>query len=201
ASHSVALSLLERVDQAGDRFEDAWDTGQRPVIEEYLADTPEPDRSALLHELLLLELGYRRQSGETPAPVEYLGRFPEHTALIKHAFRADTTFVGGMDQPPVGEMRRMEHEAHPARPREGSLAAPSQAELERWPTVPGYELVELLGRGGMGVVYRARDPRLDRVVALKMIRSGALASADELARFRSEASLQARMHHPHIVQI
>jgi serine/threonine protein kinase len=69
------------------------------------------------------------------------------------------------------------------------------------PAVPGYEILSVLGRGGMGVVYQARHLRLQRVVALKMIRGGAGAGPEELERFRTEGEAIARLQHAHIVQI
>jgi tetratricopeptide (TPR) repeat protein len=69
------------------------------------------------------------------------------------------------------------------------------------PRVPGHEVLGVLGRGGMGVVYRARHIRLGRLVALKMVRAGAHAGEEDLARFRAEAEAVARLQHANIVQI
>ena len=73
------------------------------------------------------------------------------------------------------------------------------------PTLPfdlgDYQLLEVLGRGGMGVVYVAKQTQLDRIVAVKMIRSGIFADEAEVRRFYTEAQAAARLHHPGIVAV
>src|SRR5262249_3452216 len=69
------------------------------------------------------------------------------------------------------------------------------------PTVPGFEILDLLGKGGMGVVYRARDVALDRVVALKMPHPGMLTGQVARSRFVREARVLAQLRHANIVRV
>jgi eukaryotic-like serine/threonine-protein kinase len=82
---------------------------------------------------------------------------------------------------------------HPDAARPGPAAPP--------PQLAGYEVLGELGRGGMGVVYKARQVGLKRLVALKMILTGEHAGVQERARFRAEAEAVARLGHPNVVQV
>src|SRR6516225_4506461 len=70
-----------------------------------------------------------------------------------------------------------------------------------WPNIPGLELVEFLGSGGMGVVFKARQAKLDRDVAVKFLRDDHRTDPERRERFLQEARAVARLRHPHLVQL
>ncbi len=76
-----------------------------------------------------------------------------------------------------------------------------EEKAQRMPSIPGYEITGVLGRGGMGIVYKARQAGLNRDVALKMILKGEHASASAVVRFLTEARAIAQLNHPNIVQV
>ena len=94
--------------------------------------------------------------------------------------------MSALPDPPETEIRDIGELPPP--PRRPAAVAASTA-------LSGYELGEEIGRGGMGVVYRARDRQLDRAVAVKFILAGAFADRDERERFLTEARVTARLHH------
>jgi len=89
--------------------------------------------------------------------------------------------------------------------QEGESARPDSAvrssPVRPLPSIPGYELLGESGRGGMAIVYKARQTNLDRLVALKVLREGTYASEQELTRFRHEALAIARIQHPNVIQV
>jgi serine/threonine-protein kinase len=89
----------------------------------------------------------------------------------------------------------------PRPPEPGADEPPPAYDTTALPRVPGYEVEAVLGRGGMGVVYRARHPRLNRTVALKMLLAGPFAGPGELERFLREAETVAGLQHANIVQV
>src|ERR1051325_4351928 len=169
----LSLAAERRIDEACVRFERALQAKQMVAIEDHLGAVAESEGSALLRELLRLEVEYRLRRGEQPTVDEYRARFPTHADSIAKWFPLEPTI---------------------------GCTSPTTT-TTNWPTVPGYVLVEELGRGGMGVVYKARHEKFERLVALKMILAGAHASAEHTERFLAEGRAVARLQNPHIVQI
>jgi serine/threonine-protein kinase len=182
--------------------------GPEPAIETYLADRPETERIVLRAELEKVQENYRRQLrsrrrsgndtvGYTPAAMTDT---PEPPLAGTVELRAET---------PTGPAATMAAEELGIAAVDLGVELNTQVDpperqtgtsLER-PAVTGYEILGELGRGGMGVVYKARHIKLDRVVALKMVLAGAHAGKDQLARFYTEAQAVAHLHHHNIIQI
>jgi tetratricopeptide (TPR) repeat protein len=186
----LSTAALRRVDEVCTRFENLWRSGQRPRLEAFLSGTHGPEREELLRELLRLERHYRQSLGEPLDSREYEGRFPEDIALIRAVLAEGGTVAPAADSNATGP-----EAATPEAHAEGNRLEP------RYPSVPGYEIIAELGRGGMGIVYEARHTSLKRLVALKMILSGNFASPEQLDRFQREAEALARLQHPNIIRI
>jgi serine/threonine protein kinase/tetratricopeptide (TPR) repeat protein len=154
-------------------------------------DLSQADRERQLDEAIA-EYLEAVDAGRRPRPEDWLTRFPDLAPELARFFGDQAQVHGllatvGTPLPP-GEEATLVANRHP----------PSIAGLTRF---GDYELEHEIARGGMGVVYRARQLSLNRTVALKMILAGRLASAADVQRFRSEAEAAANLEHPHIVTI
>jgi WD40 repeat protein/tRNA A-37 threonylcarbamoyl transferase component Bud32 len=139
-------------------------------------------------ELVYTEFATRQALGQHPCPSEWYRRFPAWEARLRRLFQIHDLLCDGQE----GGARR----APGLAAEDGESGAPVEGLVPR-----PYILLEEVGRGGMGVVYKARQRQLGRVVALKMILAGAYAGAKERERFRAEAAAAAELQHPGIVQV
>jgi tetratricopeptide (TPR) repeat protein len=174
-----------------------WRRGERVPVEAYLQIHPAlaADNDEAL-DLVLGEVMLREQMGETPLLEEYLWRFPQFAAQLRSQFELHRALN---EVEPVRASFAGEEESVAGRPK----ARPAQRASRKgdFPSLAGYVITGELGRGGMGVVYRAWQERLNRPVALKMILGGSLASPEAHDRFLREAEAVARLQHPNIVQV
>ncbi len=171
----LPIAALERIDDLCADFERKWQSEKRPTIESVVfEDVPPNERDVLLAELVVLDIDYRRRRGESPAMQEYVDRFPEYSKAINDAFNEGQKSTGAFVPPTVGRL----------------------AEL-----FPSLEIIELIGAGGMGAVYKARQSGLDRLVAIKILPEEFGHDVKFALRFTREARTLAKLSHPNIVSV
>jgi WD40 repeat protein/serine/threonine protein kinase len=176
------------------RFERGWLDGRPEPLEAVLPPPESPHYRATLEELVLIEMEFAWKAWHAapehrPTSVaSYLDRFPilNNLEVLSRLAAEESRLL---------HRHALEADGLPTLPQRAPAAGPPL------PVIPGYKVLGYLARGGMGAVYKARQIDLDRLVALKMILSGAYADAEERARFRNEALASARLRHPNVVQV
>jgi WD40 repeat protein len=218
---------VREVDLLCRRFAGAWEGGERPRIEDYLAPLPPGGSPELLLRLIRIEMNLRRRRGEDPRPEDYLGRFEgvpadslagaiaarplaDSTVDMEQTgpWEADAETVASGSRCPNCHIPlpgdRQQGEAIPC-PACGSLCATEPMGTASAPAVPRilgrFQLIDNVGQGAFGAVWRARDTQLDRIVALKIPHPGLSAASDYLRRFEREARSAAQLRHPGIVRL
>ncbi len=192
-----------QVDEICLRFEESWRKNENPPLETYLPEGKSDSiTEALLWELLRIEVQHRRQLKDVPKPEDYLGRLPDHEETIKAVFAQ--VFPHNALTMVSEENQAQSYQETVSFHANRKVSLSGKIHPEDFPLTLGeYELFELIGQGGMGVVYKAR-PALggeDYVVALKRIKTGMLEYEDEVQRFKFEALALARLSHPNILPI
>ncbi len=176
------------IDRICDRFETAWRRGNPPDIEAYLGTIPEPLRSKLFSELLISDLECRFRTGESIDVAVYAASFPDRSAQIN-------AIVSEYRKSKPGDVERRWETV------DSSRKEPAVPQSDGPRKCGQYRLLSEIARGGMGIVFRAHDTKLQRVVALKMILDRNLASEQAVQRFYEEAEAAAGLDHAGIVPV
>jgi eukaryotic-like serine/threonine-protein kinase len=175
------LTMLLQQDQRN-----RWSRGCGIPVEEYVKQFANRiDESAQL-DLIYNEFLLREDAGDEPLLPEYATRFPDMADSVTRQLELHAA----MTQMPEGSTADVAAAIYSTEPAASSV-----------PGLEGFEVHDVLGRGAMGVVYRATELSLHRAVAVKMLLSGRHSSQHEIARLESEAKAVARLRHPNIVAI
>jgi hypothetical protein len=193
---ALSPAQARQIDQACDLFEAAWKAGQRPDPQEYVGAVTEPLRSALLRQLLLLDWDYRRRGGDDPCPADYQNRFAGDSVLLEDVHREMKEECASTRAGP----ERLQQVTAPWS-ASGSATWPEDVGAELATGLARYELLEEVGQGGIGLVFRAQDRLLGREVAVKVLREAYRDDPAARHRFLREAQVASQLQHPAIVPV
>ena len=178
----LSLDALGRIDKTCTKFEQRLKAGEYPGIESLVAIAAGEERRQLIKELLILELDYRHRNDNLLDPDSYVQAFPDDATLIQESIR---------------QFESSDYYQYQRR----QLRVEDLSKCDSATDFADYKILEEIDRGGMGIVYKARQNSLHRTVALKMILHGKLANEEEVHRFQKEAKAAGALNHSGIVAI
>jgi serine/threonine protein kinase len=184
------LASDKHVDEICDRFEAAWNSGQKPCIEDFLADANQTVQSILLQELIALEVEFRFKENDPPLTRDYVKRFPGNEGLIEAVFEE----ILGTKPLPTPHVIPPSDESTPKGLQTTNVEIPLPERFGR------YKVIRLLGHGTFGNVYLADDAVMGRHVAIKVPTGRFQGSSQAQAEFIREARSVAKLHHEGIVR-
>ena len=194
-SPSLPVSKCLKIDKICRQFEAALKHGDEPKVEDYLGDTTESERNELQRELLSIEAEYRKSSKKRPTMPVFIERIIRSGLMTQED--CDTFMACLLSKPATAE--ELAQELY----REGKLTKfQIQAVYQdktRGLVVGNYVVLDRLGKGGMGQVYKAQHRKMKRVVALKVLPSASTQSSESVKRFQREVEAAAKLSHPNIV--
>jgi tetratricopeptide (TPR) repeat protein len=206
AAPALSSNEWTTLEQILSRFEDERKRGLQPAVEDFLP-AGEGLRHRALFELVFTDLEYRLRDGEQVRVEHYLHRFPElksDPASELELIRAELIDRGRREPDLTLDeflARFPEHDAKLRATWKWLNQVSHGAEPPALSPLGKYALLAELGRGNFGIVYRARDTELDRIVALKILQPAHRDSPGTVYRFLREARAVAQLEHPHIVPI